>query len=303
MPGSRFVVCDQDRIVTLKSPPVFIEGNLMAEKAVIHALVDLLSTSTGSIAAGRHEMERADRIDRFLKTVIIDPGHGGKDSGAVGPLGIKEKDVVYRIAREVKDIIERKMGVRVILTRNGDYFVPLEERAIIAANNDADLFISIHANSTRKKSIKGIEIYFMSVDASDEDAMATANLENSVIQFENITSNRDDNLAAILFDMAQTEHLKDSSEFAKVLHNNLSDVLETEDRGVKQAPFRVLADAAMPAVLVEVGFMSNPYEAMMLAKKETHKRVAEAIFRSVESYRETLEARMNGKEDLRAEKR
>ncbi len=307
LPGGRHVFTDRGAIKTLKSPPVVRKGDLVVGEEFVSLLLTLLPPS-GEIeasVAGKHadgEPGKPERVDRFLRTIVIDPGHGGKDGGAVGPFGITEKDLVLQIAEEVKDLLEAKMGIRVVLTRTGDYFVPLEERTVIAADNNADLFISIHANSVRWKSISGIETYFMSVEASDDDALATANLENSVIRFEEEDIGVGGDLAAILLDMVQTEHLRDSSEFAKVLHENLSSALKSGNRGVRQAPFMVLAKAAMPAVLIEVGFLSNPAEAVTLSKKDTHKRIAEAVLKSVESYREILEARMRGMEDLKTER-
>ena len=144
------------------------------------------------------------------------------DGGAIGPDGTKEKDLVLAIAREIKKLIEQKIGIRVLLTREGDYFVPLEERNKIASNSNADIFVSIHANSTKRSSVRGIETFFMSLEASDDDAMAAAKTENSVVSLEG-KKNTDMGgaLAAMLFDMAQTEYMEESSRFAKRLQNGV----------------------------------------------------------------------------------
>lgn len=302
MPGNRHIVADE-KVITLATAPFFKNGILMVEEGIIDALLPLLSTAThqleDSLPLPLNETPtvniQKDRVDRHFKTIVIDAGHGGHDSGAVSPWGIKEKDLVLQIAIEVKKIIEERMGIRVVLTRDGDYFVPLEERTEIAANVTADLFISIHANSTRKKFIRGIETYFMSHDATDEDAMAAAIAENSVIKLEGKTYSENNDLAFILMDMSQTEHLKASSHFAKMLHENLCHMLNTSDRGVKQAPFIVLAGADMPAVLLEVGFLSNKWETKMLQKKGTQNKIAEAIYRSVRRFKESMEIKMSSR--------
>ena len=303
MPGSRHVVSGR-KVVTLKSPPFFRDNQLMIGEDFLPVLLSLLSSSPeyirdkmSSTSETASDVDRYDRLDRFFGTIVIDPGHGGDDGGALGVSGVKEKDLVLEVARKVKEIIDKKMGIRVVLTRNGDYFVPLEERTSMAAAVKADLFISIHANSTRMKSIRGVETFFMSLDATDDEAMAAAVAENSAIKFEGKSFDADSDLAAILFDMAQTEHLKESSRFARVLHNNLGNALDTKDRGVKQAPFIVLASASMPAVLVEVGFMSNPEDMKMLKGRKAQEGIAEAIFASIKSFKKDVEFKLRSQLD------
>ncbi|MBI3399126.1 MAG: N-acetylmuramoyl-L-alanine amidase, partial [Deltaproteobacteria bacterium] len=204
-----------------------------------------------------------------LKTIVIDPGHGGEDSGAIGPSGIKEKDITLEIAKKLEKLILQKMDVKVILTRTDDTFIPLDERTNIANKNEADLFISIHANASYRKGADGVETYFLSFEASDEDAKRTAAFENSVASMGRKTeTNNTDDLKTILMDMAQTSVLNESSQLAEVIQENLCKVLKGENRGVKQAPFIVLAGAAMPAALVEIGFISNAQEEKRLASKE-----------------------------------
>ncbi len=291
MPGSRHVISG-NAAITLKTAPFFRNGQIMIDESFLPTLLSIFSSSS---LKEIEDPEGMDRIDRLFKTIVIDPGHGGDDEGAISPSGVKEKDIVLEIAREVKKIIDRKLGIRVVLTRDGDYFVPLEDRTAIAANVNADLFVSIHANSTSRKSIRGVETYFMNLDASDDDAMAAAVAENSVIKFEGKSFEADSDLAAILFDMAQTEHLLESSRFAMLIHGRLGKVLDTVDRGVKQAPFIVLANASMPAVLLEVGFMSNAKDLEMLKKDGTQEGIAEAIFESIESFKEDMEQKMRSR--------
>lgn len=302
MPGSRQIVAISD-VITTRTSPFFEDGVLMVGEEVVGSLLSLCSDSWPYSGNADHTVDlsgssdgaTSGRVDALFRTIVIDPGHGGEDGGAVSPFGIQEKHLVLKIAREVKALIEEKIGVRVLLTRSGDYFVPLEERTAIAANAEADLFISIHANSTKKKSIKGVETFFMSLEASDGDALAAAEMENSVIRLEGKPFAANSDLAVILMDMAQTEYLKESSAFAKVLHKNIVSVLESPDRGVKQAPFMVLASASMPAVLIEVGFISNPFEVRMLADESTHRKIAKAILRSVEKFKERMEIKLSSK--------
>jgi len=288
MPGSRYLVAG-DAVITLKEAPFFRGAALFVDMDTASRISGLFGrTDKQSIATGE------ERVDRLFKTVVIDPGHGGRDVGAVGPDGTKEKDLVLAIAREIKRLVEQKIGVRVLLTREGDYFVPLEERNRIASSAGADIFVSIHANSTKMASIRGVETFFMSLEASDDDAMAAAEAENSVVMLEGKDVSVDGDLAAILFDMAQTEHMEDSSRFAKALHGNMGKVLDTADRGVKQAPFIVLAGATMPAVLVEVGFMSNSSDLEMLNSRAARQNIASAVYRSIRGFKTLFEVKREG---------
>ena len=301
MPGNRHLIAGQS-VITLNKAPFFNEGVLMVDEGFVNILLSILSSSPNPshnkapyISSSKNNAGDIDRVDKLFKTIVIDPGHGGDDDGAVSPWGVKEKDLVLQIAKAVKKIIEDNMGIRVLLTRNDDYFVPLEERTKIAGNVKADLFISIHANSTRKRLIQGIETYFMSPDATDEDAMAAAVKENSVIELEGKTFEANSDLAFILMDISQTAHLKASSQFAKLLHENLSYLMNTSDRGVKQAPFIVLASASMPAVLLEVGFLSNKSEMRRLKQRDTHKKIAEAVLRSIRTFKGSMETKLSSR--------
>jgi N-acetylmuramoyl-L-alanine amidase len=230
-----------------------------------------------------------------LNTIVIDPGHGGEDTGAIGPSGIKEKDINLGIAKRLEKLISQKISAKIILTRTDDTFIPLEQRAIIANKNQADLFISIHANASYRKGASGVETYFLSFDASDEDAKRAADFENAVVSIGNNQDNNDkdiDDLKSILMDMAQTEFLKESSELAEIIQENLCRIIKGENRGIKQAPFFVLAGAAMPAVLIEVGFLSNSSDEKRLTAKQTQEAIAEAIFKSIIRFEGVLKTRM-----------
>lgn len=288
MQGSRYLVAG-DVLITLKKAPFFKGGVLFVDMDTASRLSDIFAGNNRSL-----DDADSERVDRLFKTVVIDPGHGGRDGGAIGPDGTREKDLVLEIAKEIKRLVEKKIGVRVLLTREGDYFVPLEERNRIASSAGADIFVSIHANSTKRSSIRGVETFFMSLEASDEDAMAAAKAENSVVLLEGKDVSMDDDLASILFDLAQTEHMEDSSRFAKTLHGNIGKALDTADRGVKQAPFIVLAGATMPAVLVEVGFMSNALDLEMLKENAARENIASSVYESILGFKTLFEIKREG---------
>ena len=228
-----------------------------------------------------------------IKTIIIDPGHGGEDYGAMGPSGIKEKDINLNIAKALEKLIAQRMGARVILTRRDDKFVPLDERTAIANENNGDMFISIHANASYRKGADGVETYFLSINASDDDAKRVAAFENTISSVGRETTNADsDDLKMILMDMVQTEFLNESSHLAEAIQENLCNILKVGNRGIKQAPFIVLAGTAMPAVLVEVGFISNANEEKRLAQKETQEVIAEAIFKGIAGFEDVLKIKM-----------
>ncbi len=218
-----------------------------------------------------------------VRTIVIDPGHGGEEVGARGPGGTLEKDVVLAIARRLRDQLVNALGVRVFLTRNQDAEVELDARTAIANNYKADLFISIHANAVRARGAKGSEVYFLSYQASDEESRRVAMLEGIAEPLGAAAPGSA--LELILWDMAQAEHLEESSALATRIQDELGAVTGSQVRGVKQAPFRVLVGATMPAVLVEVAFISNPGEEELLASEAYQGRVAGALMRGIARYR------------------
>lgn len=220
--------------------------------------------------------------DRF-DVVVLDAGHGGHDDGARGPSGLREKDLVLDVTQRLAKRLERK-GVTVILTRTEDRFLSLEERTAVANDARADLFVSIHANASKSRKPRGIETYFASLEATDDAARATAERENSA--FGEVAPNlgSDDPLAAILGDLIATQHLQESSEFAKLAQNELADVGRERSRGVKQAPFVVLMGVQMPASLLEIGFVTNPEEEKGLKRAKRRDEIARAISRAIGAF-------------------
>ncbi len=223
-----------------------------------------------------------------IRTIVIDPGHGGDEVGARGPGGTFEKDVTLAIARRLRDRLVDVLGVRVFLTRNQDAEVELDTRTAIANNYKADLFVSIHANGFRARGARGSEVYFLSYQASDEESRRIAQIEGAA-EFGSAAPGSD--LALILWDMAQAEHLEESSALATRIQDELAAVTGSATRGVKQAPFRVLVGATMPAVLVEVAFISNPREEKLLASADYQSKVAAALLRGIARYRRERAAR------------
>jgi len=220
---------------------------------------------------------------RGLRTVVIDPGHGGEESGAVGPSGLLEKDLTLEIARTLRDRLRQRLPIKVVLTRNDDSLLPLDTRSAIANQNKADLFISIHLNSYLGAEARGAETYFLSPEASDSRAAETAELENAVGDGGDDEALYD--LQLILWDLAQSYHLAASQRVANLIQEELNGALGLRDRGVKQAPFRVLMGAAMPAVLVELGFLSNPDEETKLRDPKYRADLVDALVRAIARFR------------------
>ncbi len=220
-----------------------------------------------------------------FKTIVIDPGHGGIETGAKGKFGALEKDITLAIGLKLRAVIERNLAFRVFMTRDKDTDVSLENRSALANNHKADLFISIHANGSPRKNSHGSETYFLSLNATDEESRRLAYLENTSGALEGrIEEDGKDDIKLILWDLAQTAYLKQSSQLAERIQAGLNALLGTANRGVKQAPFKVLTGAACPAVLVETAFISNPEEERALGTEAFQDSVAQAIYLSLVEY-------------------
>ena len=225
--------------------------------------------------------------DAGAVTIVIDPGHGGDDTGAQGPSGTDEKDVTLSIALKLAEELREKLGAIVLLTRDADVFVPLEERTAFANARMADIFISIHANAAVNRDARGIETFFLNMDSTDEDARRLAAFENSADSAGGDTAAEGgDDLRDILVDMASTSSHHESSRLAEAVHMSMLGKTGREGRGVKQAPFVVLIGATMPAILVEVGFIANPTEERLLSSRKEQSLAAGAIADGVASFRD-----------------
>ncbi len=277
------------------------DGSAVLEVRVKHTARGMeLEVALGERAAGFSLSERAKSLSLFvyksrrpkkrrrkIDLVVIDPGHGGKDPGALGPGGLKEKDITLSVAKELKGLLER-MGIKVILTRNGDEFVTLGDRARIANRAGADMFISIHCNWGKRKSARGTETYFLSEARTDWERSVAA-LENKALEYEMPEAQAKDIISYIIADMMQNEYLKESQELAHYIQEGIVKAAKTQDRGVKQAGFYVLVGAYMPAVLVEIGFISNPKEARRLKSKAFQKKIAQGIAMGVKRFKAKYE--------------
>ena len=228
-----------------------------------------------------------------LRLIVLDAGHGGHDTGAVGPGGLQEKDLVLDVTRRVARLLEEKLQVKVLLSRDADQFVTLRDRTTFANRERADLFVSIHANAHRETASAGVETYFLSSEATDGAARQVAALENSVVQLEKTPrpAGRLDAVKAILWDLAQSEFQQESSRLAEVVQDSVTQSLRIPNRGVKQAGFYVLGGAAMPAILVEIGFVTNPKEERRLKETKYRDEIARAIFAGLAEYKKRYDVR------------
>jgi N-acetylmuramoyl-L-alanine amidase len=217
-----------------------------------------------------------------LRRIVIDPGHGGKDPGAIGPSGLKEKDVTLAMSLKIAERLRETLGCEVILTRDRDVYLPLEERTAIANKVGADLFISVHANAAPNRQAFGIETYYLNFSKNDK-AAAVAARENGT------TLKEVGDLELILFDLMANAKINESSRLAAEIQRALVGRLgkqfdEIRDLGVRQGPFYVLLGATMPSVLVEAAFISHPREERRLATSSYHEHTADAIADAVKSY-------------------
>ncbi len=228
-------------------------------------------------------------VDRF-DTVVLDAGHGGEDRGARGPSGAHEKEIVLDVARRLATLL-RERGLRVVMTRSDDRFVPLERRTHIANDARGDLFVSIHANAAEEPRIRGTETFFLSLDASDEDARRLAERENLALGVsEPLRRAADDPMAAILGSLIEDENHRESEAFARMAQERLGQ-REAASRGVKQAPFVVLHGVRMPASLVEIGFITNPDDERRLRSARGRAAIAATLAEAVVAYGRRYDAR------------
>lgn len=224
-----------------------------------------------------------------IRTIVIDPGHGGKDPGAIGPTGLKEKDVTLSIAKSLKKELEKRLNARVILTRSRDTFLELDERTVIANSFNADIFISIHVNASHNRKARGIETYFLS-PARSKDELATAAREN-MISAKNASEVEND-LTYILSDLENTSKVNDSVQLAGSIQRSTVKGMRRKhsgikDKGVKQAMFYVLWRATMPSVLVETGFVTNRSEEKRFKSSAYKRQLAKAIADGIINYHRT----------------
>jgi N-acetylmuramoyl-L-alanine amidase len=229
---------------------------------------------------GQRSLTRA--LGLKIGRIVVDAGHGGHDSGTLGPGGIQEKDVVLDVALRLGKLLHQRMGSEVIYTRDDDTFIPLEERTAIANKAQADLFISVHANSSSDPTARGVETYYLNFTTSP-DALEVAARENAVSD-ESIHE-----LSGLVKKITLKDKIDESREFAADVESSLYGGLERgnpglRDRGVKKAPFVVLIGANMPSILAEISFLTNPDDATQLRDPQYRERIAESLYRGVAKY-------------------
>ena len=249
-----------------------------------------------SIGASPVGFARADALDAVaaagrFDTIVIDAGHGGRDEGARGRDGLIEKTVVLDVAHRLRDRLVG-FGYRVVLTREADDRVSLRDRVASANEARGDLFVSIHANSAPQNWVRGVETFFLSLEASDDAARALAQSENEAFEEAGVEPEADSSaLLGILGDLMMSEHMVESNEFARMAQQTLALRDSVRSRGVKQAPFHVLMGVHMPACLVEIGFLSNTRDERELAISARRAEIAEALAVSIVRFGERYDAR------------
>jgi N-acetylmuramoyl-L-alanine amidase len=217
-----------------------------------------------------------------LRTVVVDPGHGGDELGAQGPGGTLEKDVALAVSRRLRTLIESRLGLRVFLTREDDRTLSLDERAAFANNHQADVFLSVHVNAAVRPSMRGAEVYYLSVERADAEARRRADDSASALP---ALGGGTRTIDLILWETAQARFLEQSASLANLIQESLSTRVEMSPRAVQQAPFRVLVGASMPAALVEIGYVSNPEQERQLATPAYQDAVAESLFEALSRFR------------------
>ncbi len=264
-------------------PPATVAAS-KTSKAATETGTTLAIRPAAPTESGSRTLTRA--LGLKIGRIVIDPGHGGHDTGTIGPTGLKEKDVVLDVALRLRKLLERNTGCEVIMTRRDDTFIPLEERTAIANEKGADLFISIHVNASRDRSARGIETYYLNFTSSPE-ALEVAARENATSQ-ESVHQLQD-----LIKQIAMTEKIEESQDFARQLqrevYTRVAKVSGAQrDRGVKKAPFVVLIGANMPSVLAEISFLTNPRDERMLKRPDYRDKIAGALYDGIVEYVKNL---------------
>jgi N-acetylmuramoyl-L-alanine amidase len=274
---------DDDRRVVLYTGPGYHSYESFELLNPFRLVLDLQGTrATEDVGAQPPETRDPQR-----KVIVIDPGHGGVETGATGPSGLQEKDVTLDLARRLRKELDHG-STDVVLTRDEDRLVGLDERSAIANHNRADLFLSIHLNASTRKNATGAETYYLAKSATDDEAGKLAAQENQAASRQTASA-----IDLVLWDLAQNQYLAESSQLAESIQRRLNEVAGTRDRGVRQAPFRVLMGATMPAILVEVGFISNADEEGKLSGGDYRDQIVRALAASINEYLARLD-RLSG---------
>ncbi|MCD6569688.1 MAG: N-acetylmuramoyl-L-alanine amidase, partial [Deltaproteobacteria bacterium] len=251
----------------------------MAQRPFVSSVKKVRSGAKAKVPSDIPSIAR--QLSLKVSRIVIDPGHGGKDPGAIGPHGEREKDIALAVSKRLANRL-KKEGFDVFLTRETDVFIPLEERTAFANKKKADLFISIHANANRNRSTCGVETYFLNL-TTDETAIQVAARENAT------TSKSISSLQLIINDLMLNSKINESSKFAKYVHTSIIKSLKNgnykrNDLGVKQAPFYVLLGAQMPSILIEIGFITHSRECLLLRNSSYQNTIINGIAKGINTY-------------------
>ncbi len=250
-------------------------------------VVDLHATNLSPTPIITSQQQRLKQKKEFI--IAIDPGHGGRDPGAIGRKGTREKDVTLAVAKKMKTLINREPGYKAVLTRDRDQFVILRNRVKKARDNRADLFISLHADSFKSPRAEGASVYALSLDgASSEAARRIAEKENASDLLGGISlADKDDLIASVLLDLSQTATIQDSLQFGSNVLKNLRKVSKLNNKQVQQAGFAVLKAPDMTSILIETAFISNPREERKLRSSKHQQKLANAVFAGIKTHLQT----------------
>lgn len=221
-----------------------------------------------------------------VRTIVIDAGHGGEELGAQGSRGTLEKDITLSVARRLRALIESRLGLRVFLTRDDDRTLSLDDRSAYANSQKADVFVSIHANASVRSATKGAEVYYLSVDRADAEARRLAESAGAPLP---VLGGGTRVIDLILWETAQARYLEQSSAFANFVEQALRSRVDMSPHAIQQAPFRVLVGANMPAVLVEIGYLSNPDQEQQLGSAAYQEQIAQALFDAIVQFRDLVD--------------
>jgi len=273
------VVLDLKKNVRPRSFPLKPDGN-----SGHRLVIDLHATNLSPTPIITSQQQRQKRKREFI--IAIDPGHGGRDPGAIGSKGTYEKDVTLAVAKKMKMMINRAPGFKAILTRDKDQYVILRNRVKKARDNKADLFISLHADSFKSARVEGASVYALSLSgASSEAARRIAEKENASDLIGGISlADKDDLIASVLLDLSQTATIQDSLEFGSDVLKKLSRVSKLNNKRVQQAGFAVLKAPDMPSILIETAFLSNPSEERKLRSSKHQHKLAKAVFSGIKAH-------------------
>jgi len=263
-----------------------VEGNgdkkLDAPPAPVTAVPHTASPST--LHAPRSTPHAPRSTLHAVRRIVLDPGHGGKDPGAVGLHGVEEKALNLAFAQTLAELLREHYSYEVLLTRTDDTFIPLAQRTRIANQWHADMFISLHCNASLSSHLRGFEVYFLSEKASDAHADSVARAENAPLALEDKEAPLPGQLKALLRSLVKNANINDSSLLGSLIDSDVNQRLKTKSLGVQQAAFYVLRGAEMPAVLVETGFLSNTKDERLLQDAEYRRRLLEGVAESIEAY-------------------